>query len=118
MDTPGIGPVTAAVFVTAYSHPGRVRHEAAFAALGGVSPIPASSGNTIRHRLNRHGDRQLNSALDTVARARLAFDPGTRAYHQRRIAEGKTPREIRRLLKRYIARQIYRQLNAITAPTT
>ena len=116
MDAPGVGPVTAAVFITVYSHPGRVRSEAAFAALAGAAPIPASSGNTVRYRLSRHGDRQLNSALEIVARARLAFDPNTRAYHQRRLAEGKTPREIRRLLKRYIARQIYRQLNtAVTA---
>ncbi len=113
-DTPGIGPVTAAVFLTAYSHRGRVRSEAAFAALAGAAPIPASSGNTIRYRLSRHGDRQLNSALEIVARARLAFDPDTRAYHQRRVAEGKTPREIRRMLKRYIARQIYRRLTALT----
>jgi len=112
MDTPGIGPVTAAIFLTAYSHRGRVRSEAAFAALAGAAPIPASSGNTNRYRLSRHGDRQLNSALEIVARTRLAFDPDTRAYHQRRLAEGKTPREIRRLLKRYIARQVYRKLNA------
>ena len=113
MDAPGVGPVTAAVFITVYSHPGRVRSEAA---LAGAAPIPASSGNTVRYRFSRHGDRQLNSAFEIVARARLAFDPNTRAYHQRRLAEGKTPREIRRLLKRYIARQIYRQLNtAMTA---
>ncbi|WP_460521514.1 transposase, partial [Humibacter antri] len=106
----GVGPVTAAVFLTAYSHPGRVRDEAAFAALAGASPIPASSGNTTRYRLNRNGDRQLNSALDVVARVRLSNDPDTRAYKQRRLAEGKTAREIRRILKRYIARQIYRTL--------
>lgn len=118
MVAPGIGPVTGAVFLTAYSHHGRVRNEAAFAALAGAAPIPASSGNTTRYRLSRHGDRQLNSALEIVARARLAFDPDTRAYHQRRLSEGKTPREIRRLLKRYIARQIYRNLNSrITIPT-
>jgi transposase len=110
-DAPGIGPVTAAVFLTAYSHHGRVRSEAAFAALAGAAPIPASSGNTVRYRLSRHGDRRLNSALEIVARARLAFDPETRTYHQRRLAEGKTPREIRRMLKRYIARQVYRRLN-------
>ena len=116
MDAPGIGPVTGAVFITAYSHPGRVRSEAAFAAFAGAAPIPASSGNTVRYCLSRHGDRQLNSALEIVARARLAFDPTTRAYDQRRLAGGKTSREIRRLLKRYIARQIYRQLNsALTA---
>ena len=108
----GVDPVSAAVFLTAFSHVGRVRSEAAFACLAGAAPIPASSGNTNRHRLNRHGDRRLNSALDTVARVRLSYDPDTRAYKQRRLAEGKTTREIRRMLKRYIARQIYRHLTA------
>lgn len=113
----GIGPVTAAVFLTAYSHPGRVRSEAAFAALAGASPLQASSGNTTRHRLNRSGDRQLNRALDVVARVRLAKDPQTRAYRERRLAEGKSTREIRRQLKRYIARQVYRELAAAMSAT-
>lgn len=108
----GIGPVTAAVFLTAYSHPGRVRSEAAFASLAGASPLEASSGNTTRHRLNRSGDRQLNRALDVVARVRLAKDPQTRAYRDRRLAQGKSSREVRRQLKRYIARQVYRELSA------
>lgn len=112
LDIAGVGPVSAAVFLTAYSHVGRVRSEAAFASLGGAAPIPASSGNTNRNRLNRHGDRRLNSALETVARVRLSYDPDTRAYKQRRLAEGKTAREIKRMLKRYIARQIYRHLTA------
>lgn len=106
----GVGPVSAAVFLTAYSHVGRVRSEAAFASLAGAAPVPASSGNTSRHRLNRHGDRRLNWALETVARVRLSYDPDTRAYKQRRLAEGKTGKEIKRMLKRYIARQIYRHL--------
>lgn len=114
----GVGPVSAAVFLTAYSHPGRVRNEAAFASLVGAAPIPAFSGNTTRHRLNRHGDRRLNSALETVARVRLSWDPDTRAYKQRRLAEGETTREIKRMLKRYIVRQIYRQLTASMNPTT
>ncbi len=113
LEKPGIGPFSAAVILTAWSHPGRVRSEAAFAALGGAAPIPASSGNTNRHRLNRHGDRQLNRALDIIARARLSCDVDTQAYALRRQAEGKTPREIRRILKRYIARQIYRELTTI-----
>ncbi|GAA1961879.1 IS110 family transposase [Microbacterium deminutum] len=113
----GIGPVTAAVFVTVYSHPGRVRSEAAFASLGGVSPLEASSGNTKRHRLNRSGDRQLNRALDVVTRVRIAKDPQTRAYRDRRLAEGKTTRDIRRSLKRYIARQIYRELTTTMRST-
>ncbi|MFZ7086570.1 methyltransferase domain-containing protein [Curtobacterium sp. RRHDQ10] len=108
----GVGPVSAAVFLTAYSHVGRVRSEAAFASLAGAAPIAASSGNTSRHRLNGHGDRRLNSALETVARVGLSYDPDTRAYKQRRLAEGKTTREVKRMLKRYIARQIYRHLTA------
>ena len=112
-DAHGVGPFTAAVILTAYSHKGRIRSEAAFANLAGVAPLPASSGNTIRHRLNRHGDRQLNRALDIIARVRSLNDPNTRAYIQRRTAEGKSRREIRRALKRYIARQLFRQLNTL-----
>ena len=67
LDLPGVGVITAAQFLICWSHPGRIRSEAAFAALAGVAPIPASSGNTVRHRLNRSGDRQLNRALHTVA---------------------------------------------------
>ncbi len=101
----------------AWSHPGRVRHEAAFASLAGVAPIPASSGLTTRYRLNRCGDRQLNRALHVVALTRLRHDPATQAYAERRRAEGKTDREIKRCLKRYIARQLYRQLEtAAPAP--
>ena len=93
-----------------FSHPGRCRSEAAFAALGGTSPIPASSGQTVRHRLNRGGDRALNRAIHAVAVCRMRSCPRTRAYVTRRTAEGKTNREIRRCLKRYIARELYRQL--------
>ena len=71
LDLPGVGVITAAQFIICWSHPGRIRSEAAFAALAGVAPIPASSGNTVRHRLNRSGDRQLNRALHTVALSRL-----------------------------------------------
>jgi transposase len=106
-DVHGVGPLTAAIVLTAYSHKGRIRSEAAFAQLAGAAPIPASSGNTIRHRLNRHGDRQLNRALDIIARARSISDARTRAYIERRTAEGKSRREIRRCLKRYIARQLF-----------
>lgn len=111
----GLGPVTGAIILTAYSHLGRIHSEAAFAALAGVNPIPASSGNTTRHRLNRHGDRQLNQALDIIARTRMASDSDTRAYIDRRTREGKTRREIRRCLKRIIARQIYRKLTTLMA---
>ena len=80
------------------------------AALAGAAPIPASSGKTVRHRLNRSGNRQLSRALHTIALSRLLHDPDTRAYADHRRAEGKTDREIKRCLKRYIARQLYRQL--------
>ena len=108
----GVGPIVAATVLCAWSHPGRCRSEAAFAMLAGVAPIPASSGQTTRHRLNRSGDRQLNRALHTIALNRLRYDATTRAYAERRRAEGKTDREIRRCLKRYIARQLYRQLES------
>jgi transposase len=112
----GIGPVSAAQAIVSFSHPGRCRNEAAFAALGGTSPIPASSGRTIRHRLNRGGDRALNRAIHAIALTRIRSCPRTRAYVARRTAEGKTPREIRRCLKRYIARELYRQLNQSMQP--
>lgn len=116
LDQPGIGPVTAAIAYAAWSHPGRVRSEAAFASLAGVNPIPASSGNTVRHRINRGGDRRLNRALHMAVVTRMRMDPETRAYVQKRTQQGRTPREIRRSLKRYLARQIYRQLNATNTP--
>jgi transposase len=112
----GIGPISAAQAIASFSHPGRCRHDAAFACLAGASPLPASSGQTTRHRLNRGGDRQLNRALHTIAVTRMRHDPATIAYVQRRRAEGKTTPEIRRCLKRYIARQLYRQLTAALTP--
>ncbi len=118
LDRPGIGPICAAQAIVSYSHPGRVRNDAAFAALAGVSPLEASSGRTVRHRLNRGGDRALNSALHTIALTRLRTCPRTRAYATRRRAEGKTTREIRRALKRYIARELYRQLTRSMKPLT
>lgn len=117
LDQPGVGPIVAAVVLCAWSHPGRCRNDAAFANLAGVAPIPASSGLTTRHRLNRCGDRQLNRALHVVALSRLRYDPNTRAYRDRRRAEGRTDREIKRCLKRYIARQLYRQLQTGPSPT-
>ena len=123
LEQPGIGPITAAVALTAWSHLGRIRSESAFASLAGVNPIPASSGNTVRHRINRGGDRRLNRALHMTVVTRMRMDPATRAYVERRTAEGRTLREIRRCLKRYLARQIYRHLNSAAAteepqPTT
>ena len=87
----GVGPIVAATVLCAWSHPGRCRTDAAFAMLGGAAPIPASSGQTVRVRLNR-------------------TDPATRAYAQRRRAQGKTKREIKRCPVRYVARQLYRLL--------
>ena len=97
---PGVGSVVAACVLTVWSHPGRVRSEAAFAALAGTCPIPASSGNTLRHRLNRGGDRRLNRALTTVVIVRMRTHAPTRAYVARRRAEGRTSKEIMRSLKR------------------
>jgi hypothetical protein len=108
----GFGPVSAAKCLTAWSHQGRVRTEAEFASLAGVNPIPASSGNTVRYRLNRGGDRALNSALHMVAISKMTHDDETRAYVERRRAEHKTDRDIRRCLKRYLARRVFRVLNA------
>jgi transposase len=92
--------------------PGRCGSDAAFAMLAGAAPIPASSGQTVRVRLNRSGDRHLNQALHLIILTTLRYDPATRAYAQRRRAEGKTNREIRRCLVRYVARQLYRLLEA------
>ncbi|RZS60693.1 IS110 family transposase [Xylanimonas ulmi] len=120
LEMPGIGPVTAAVVMAAWSHPGRLRDEAAFASLAGVNPIPASSGNTVRHRLNRGGDRRLNQALHMAVVVRMRWDTETKAYVERRTAEGRTKREFRRNLKRYLARQVYRALTTASrtpAPT-
>ena len=100
----GIGPDTAAaLLITAGSNPERLKSEAAFAALCGVSPIPASSGKTNRYRLNRGGDRQANAALYRVVVVRLRYDVRTRTYLQRRTEEGKTKTEVIRCLKRYVA---------------
>jgi transposase len=101
--------VAATLLATTGDNPARVRREASFAALCGASPVDASSGKQIRHRLNR-GDRQANSALWTITMTRLAHDPRTKAYLARRTAEGKTKKEIIRCLKRYIAREIYKAL--------
>jgi transposase len=112
---PGIGPVSAAQAIVSFSHAGRCRNEAAFARLAGTSPIEASSGQVTRHRLNRGGDRALNRATHVIAGTRMRCDPATIAYVARRRAQGKTDREIRRCLKRYIARQLYRAMNAAMA---
>ena len=113
----GVGPIVAATVLCAWSHPGRIRSEAAFAMLAGTAPLPANSGQTTtRYRLNRYGDRQLNRALHTVILARLRYDPATQAYATRRTTEGKTAREIKRCLKRYLARDLYRLLENPAQP--
>jgi len=114
---PGVGPVVAAQLLISCSHPGRIRSEAAFTALAGVSPLEASSGQRARHRLNRGGDRALNRALHTVALTRLRCHPETHQYADRRTREGKTHREINRCLKRSIARRLYRRIQT-AAPIT
>jgi transposase len=117
---PGIGPVCAAqLLVTAGDNPDRLHSQAAFAALCGVSPVEHSSGKTQRHRLNRGGDRAANSALWIIANNRLMHDPQTRAYAARRTATGASRKEILRLLKRYIARQVFAEIrHALSPPDT
>jgi transposase len=107
----GVGPDTAGqLLVTAGDNPQRLRSEAAFAMLCGAAPLPASSGRTVRHRLNRGGDRHANAALYRIVLCRLRWDPRTRAYAARRTAEGLTRKEIIRCLKRYVAREVYTAL--------
>lgn len=104
----GVGPQTAAVLIAvAGDNPERLRSEAALAALCGVNPLPASSGKTVRHRLNRGGDRQANNALWTIAMVRMRSEPRTRAYVERRTTQGMSSKEIHRCLKRYIVRELY-----------
>lgn len=108
---PGVGPdVAATLLVAAGDNPDRLASESSFAALCGVSPIPASSGKTVRHRLNRNGHRQANRALHIVAVVRMSHCERTRAYVAKRTSEGKSKTEIIRCLKRYIAREVYRAL--------
>jgi transposase len=112
----GVGPdVAGQLLVTAGQNPQRLRSEAAFAMLCGAAPLPASSGRTHRHRLNRGGDRQANAALHRIVLCRLRWDPRTRAYADRRTAEGLSKKEIIRCLKRYTAREIYHVLNPAAA---
>jgi transposase len=111
----GVGPETAgALLVAAGDNPDRLRSEGAFARLCGVAPLPASSGRTTRHRLNRGGDRDANRALYLLVLGRMSWDPRTRDYVARRTAEGLSKPEIIRCLKRYLAREVYRLLRAPT----
>jgi transposase len=108
LDEPGIGPISAAKLLAC--DPTRFKHEAAFARCNGTAPLPASSGKTVRHRLNRGGDRQVNNAIHTIAVIRAKHQPETRAYLDRRISEGKTRREALRALKRHISRDLFKRL--------
>ncbi len=113
----GVGPIGAAQTLVSWSHRGRFHSEAAFARLAGAPPIPASSGQTIRHRLDRGGDRKLNSVLHQIVLTRRKLDPDTIAYIERRRAEGKSEREAIRCLKRYVARHLFRVLEAAAIST-
>jgi transposase len=111
LDKQGVATKSAStLLVTVGDNPGRLRTEASFAALCGASPVDASSGKQIRHRLNRGGDRQANSALWQIVMTRMSCDPRTKAYVARRTREGKTIKEIMRCLKRYVAREVYKAL--------
>jgi transposase len=110
LEQPGVGPHAAAQLVLSWSHQGRITSEAAFARLAGAAPIPASSGQTIRNRLDRSGDRKLNRALHMILVTRKRTHPATITYIERRVQEGKTRREANRCLKRYLARSLYRLL--------
>ncbi|MEV7395467.1 IS110 family transposase [Streptomyces sp. NPDC091215] len=115
---PGVGPETAGQLLTsAGDNPDRLRSEAAFAHLCGAAPVPASSGRTNRHRLNRGGDRQANNALHTIVLVRMKYDQRTQEYVARRTAEGMTKKDIVRCLKRFVAREIYRHLPHVTHTT-
>ena len=115
----GVGALVAATVPLAWLHPGRIRSEAAFAALAGASSLPAASRNTTSYRLNRGGGRRLNQALYTVALVRTGHDPRTRDYVARRTSEGRPKCEILRSLKRYIGRQLFRTLQrANSVPST
>jgi transposase len=112
----GVGPVSAAQALLAWSHHGRCRSDAAFARLGGAAPIPASSGQLVRYRLDPGGDRQLNRALHTIIVSRRKNHPPTIAYIERKIREGKSVREAIRCLKRHLARHIFRVLEETPMP--
>jgi transposase len=121
LDVHGVGPDTAAaLLISAGDNPERLDSEASFAALCGTSPVEASSGKTQRRRLNRGGDRQANAALYRIVLSRLRWAGPSQDYLRRRLAEGKTKREIIRCLKRYVAREIYRHIvpaNTAAQPT-
>jgi transposase len=108
LDEPGIGPISAAKLLAC--DPTRFKHEAAFARCNGTAPLAASSGKTVRHRLNRGGDRQINNAIHTIALTRAKHQPQTRAYLDPRISQGKTKRQAMRALKRHTSRDLFKRL--------
>jgi hypothetical protein len=114
LDEPGVGPISAAKLLVC--DPARFRNEAAFARCNGTAPQPASSGQTIRHRLSRSGDRQANNAIHTIALNRSINHPESRTYLHHKISQGKTHREALRALKRHVSRRLYHQLT--TPPLT
>ncbi|WP_243790039.1 IS110 family transposase [Saccharopolyspora gloriosae] len=115
----GVGPDTAGqLLTTAGDNPERLRSEASFAHLTGVAPIPASSGRTHRHRLNRGGDRAANNALHTIVLVRMRYDERTRTYVERRTKEGLSKKDIMRCLKRFVAREIHRTLTSTPTRST
>jgi transposase len=116
LEQPGVGPLAAPQILISRSHPGRITSEAAFARLAGCAPIPASSGQTIRYRLDRSGDRRLNRALHMILVTRRRAHNPTIAYINRRIQEGKSRREANRCLKRYLARSLHRPLENPPTP--
>lgn len=119
LDLFGVGPETAGqLLVSAGQNPERMRSEAAFAHLTGAAPIPASSGRTHRHRLNRGGDRAANNALHTIVLVRMRYDQRTRTYVERRTREGLSKKEIIRCLKRFVAREVYHALIADSSTRT
>lgn len=112
----GIGPVTAAqLLITAGGNPERLASEGSFAALCGTAPVPASSGKTTRFRLSRGGDRHANAALHTIATVRMSSDPRTRAFVVSQRAKGRSSAELLRILKRAIAREVFKLLQAPNA---
>ena len=116
LEQPGCGTVTAAIIIGHTAGAQRFPTDGHFARHAGTAPIPASSGNTQRHRLHRGGDRQLNRAIHIIALSRARTDPATRAYLARKHAEGKTKREAIRCLKRHLARRIWHLLNTTQTP--
>src|SRR5206468_12667858 len=112
LDEYGVGPFVAAQLIVSSADPARMRSEPSFASLSGTSPIPASSGQRQRHRLNPGGDRQLNRALHVIALTRIRGHQETRDYYQRLQDRGKSKREAIRCIKRFLARRFYRLLTA------